>query len=334
MSSDMSAACKSVILVAGAAAFAVGSPRALAQFDLYSNGSVSPSIPALGATPATASGVVAPGGLWWSETSSASESESNAVGGFSSHATGLTGAYRFADDFTITDEGGWTVRTIAFFAYQTGASSLTSPFSAINVRIWSGRPGDAGSVVVAGDTTSNRLLTSASEGVFRVFNSVVAPIPAVPDTTRLIWRTTAGMGGVHLEPGTYWVDWQYATTNPAEEAFSPPVTILGARGALGANARQFKINGSSTTGVWVAAMDGGKPVSAADVAQDFPFVIRGNAGGACVADFNSDGLTNSQDFFDFMTAFFASEPSADVNHDEFINSQDYFDFVTAFFAGC
>jgi hypothetical protein len=54
----------------------------------------------------------------------------------------------------------------------------------------------------------------------------------------------------------------------------------------------------------------------------------------CPADFNCDGSRNSQDFFDFLSAFFAATPSADFNHDGVINSQDFFDFLTAFFAGC
>ncbi len=53
----------------------------------------------------------------------------------------------------------------------------------------------------------------------------------------------------------------------------------------------------------------------------------------CPSDFNGDGATNSQDFFDFIAAFFALSPTADFNGDNGVNSQDFFDFLTAFFAG-
>ncbi len=54
----------------------------------------------------------------------------------------------------------------------------------------------------------------------------------------------------------------------------------------------------------------------------------------CPSDFNCDGLVNSQDFFDFLGAFFAGQPAADFNHDALVNSQDFFDFLAAFFSGC
>jgi hypothetical protein len=56
----------------------------------------------------------------------------------------------------------------------------------------------------------------------------------------------------------------------------------------------------------------------------------------CLADINCDHVVNSQDFFNFLEAFFATPAGtvADVNGDEVVNSQDFFDFLHVLFAGC
>jgi hypothetical protein len=54
----------------------------------------------------------------------------------------------------------------------------------------------------------------------------------------------------------------------------------------------------------------------------------------CRADWTMDGVLNSQDFFDYLSDFFAADPVADFNFSGVVNSQDFFDFLAQFFAGC
>ena len=56
--------------------------------------------------------------------------------------------------------------------------------------------------------------------------------------------------------------------------------------------------------------------------------------GVCAADFNNSGSVSVQDIFDFLTAWFASNPSADINRNGNVGVQDIFDFLARWFAGC
>ncbi|MGE3109626.1 MAG: GC-type dockerin domain-anchored protein, partial [Phycisphaerales bacterium] len=40
------------------------------------------------------------------------------------------------------------------------------------------------------------------------------------------------------------------------------------------------------------------------------------------------------DFFGFLNSFFSLDQYADFNRDGLVNSQDFFDYLSAFFAGC
>ena len=138
-----------------------------------------------------------------------------------------------------------------------------------------------------------------------------------------------------LEAGSYWIAWA-AQGNPSSIT---PVMFV-ARGAydIGAgtpdNALQY--NPGLAWGLPGGALD---PVTEGFNNEGPPvgvnFRLRGEpAPPACTADFNADDAVNSQDFFDYLTAFFAGDIAADFNEDDAVNSQDFFDFLAAFFAGC
>jgi uncharacterized repeat protein (TIGR01451 family) len=170
----------------------------------------------------------------------------------------VTSGFRMADDFVVGGSG-WLINTVTFFAYQTG-STTTSTIDAVNVRIWDGPPGAPGSNVVFGDTTTNRLLSTAYTNIFRTASTPLT------GTTRPIMANTVTIN-TFLPAGTYWFDWQTGGTL-ASGPWAPAVTLVGQLAKPGANALQFD-PGAMT---WGPAIDTG-----AAAQQDLPFVIDGLA---------------------------------------------------------
>jgi hypothetical protein len=164
---------------------------------------------------------------------------------------------RVADDFTVTGSG-WLINTITFFGYQTG-STTTSTFTSLNLRIWDGPPNQGGSMVVFGDTTTNRLASSTWSNSYRVLDTNLL------DSTRPIMANVATVN-TFLPAGTYWVDWQ-AAGSLASGPWAPPVSILGQTGKPGANALQY------TSAGWAALIDTGTALAP----QDLPFIVDGLA---------------------------------------------------------
>ncbi len=54
----------------------------------------------------------------------------------------------------------------------------------------------------------------------------------------------------------------------------------------------------------------------------------------CLADFNSSGFVDTEDFDAFVFAFIAGDSAADVDSSGFVDTEDYDTFVHAFEAGC
>ncbi|MFO7680897.1 MAG: choice-of-anchor J domain-containing protein, partial [Chloroflexota bacterium] len=161
---------------------------------------------------------------------------------------------RIADEFEVTTPGGWTVNNVVFYGYQTG-STTTSSFTGVNYRIWDGPPNDPNSNIVFGDTATNRFEYTAWAGAYRYAEN------AIGNTTRPVMQIV-GESGIHLMPGTYWLDWQLAGTI-ASGPWQPPITIIG-QNTTG-NAMQMLAAG------WTPFVDGG----AGTPAQGAPFQLWG-----------------------------------------------------------
>ncbi|MBI4771641.1 MAG: DUF11 domain-containing protein, partial [Chloroflexi bacterium] len=171
----------------------------------------------------------------------------------------VSSGFRVADDFTITDPGGWTVDAITFYAYQTNSGN-TSTINAVNLRIWDGPPGQPGSSVVWGDTTTDRLSNTVWSNIYRVSET------SHGNTARPIMSDTATVGA-SLPPGTYWLDWQSGGTLDSGP-WAPPITINGQ--TTTGNGLQYDPN----TTLWNPANDGGTLTQ-----QGFPFILVGSVNG-------------------------------------------------------
>ncbi len=191
--------------------------------------------------------------------SGADASEVQTSLGLSTYGFGhaVSSGFRVADDFTVDSPDGWQVETFTFYAYQTG-STTTSTFTDVNYRIWDGPPSDPASMVLFGDTTTNRLINSAWSGIYRTLDTTLT------NTDRPIMANTVS-AGVFLPAGTYWLDWQSAGTL-GSGPWAPPVSIEGQ--TTTGNALQYDGAG------WNPLIDTG-----ANAQQDLPFIVEGTVAG-------------------------------------------------------
>jgi uncharacterized repeat protein (TIGR01451 family) len=177
----------------------------------------------------------------------------NTTLGMTTLGAGHTGAFRVADEFTITGDD-WDITTITFFAYQTGATAST--ITEVNLQIWDGVPGAMGSSVIFGDDTTNRMSATSFSNILRVTEATTGTA-----NNRQIAANIVDVN-ITLTAGTYWLDWQ-SNGSAGSGPWAPPVTITGQ--TVTGNAMQ------SNTGVWGPLNDGGT-----GTALGMPFIVEGS----------------------------------------------------------
>ncbi|MEI8048894.1 MAG: T9SS type A sorting domain-containing protein [Bacteroidota bacterium] len=176
-------------------------------------------------------------------------------GGTGTYASGCqyaSGLY-IADDFIVPTGKTWAVDSMDFFSYQTNSGN-TSTITGIYLRIWSGKPGVAGSAILWGDMTTNRMASTTFTGIYRV-------LVLNGGTTRPIMKVVANTPNLSLAEGNYWVEWA-CSGSTSSGPWAPPVVTT-----------------ENITGNAIQTVDGG--INYADIlyntyAQGMPFVMYGD----------------------------------------------------------
>jgi len=123
-----------------------------------------------------------------------------------------------ADAFIVPAGATWVFDTVSVFAYQY-ASPLTSPFLGCYLQIFSGIPGEGGTVIW-GDTITNLLSSQTFTGIYKV--DTFAANGGLMSTKRRIMRLNMHLPTPPtLTQGTYWM--AYSATSISGSTANPPV---------------------------------------------------------------------------------------------------------------
>jgi len=158
-----------------------------------------------------------------------------------------------ADDFIVC--GTWTIEQLTVFGYQTG-SSQTSTYTGVYFQILDGPP--PGGTVIFGDMVTNRMVTTAFMGAYRVLDT------SMMDTNRPIMANVCAFNPpLVLSSGTYWLAFD-CTGTLSSGPWCPPVTILGE--ITTGNGLQY----TASSGMWNPLLDTGTGTQ-----QGVPFILEG-----------------------------------------------------------
>lgn len=245
----------------------------IASGQIYSNGNLSTGT-------LSKSGVTSPTNYTWSElqNNTGNTTECNKNTGFAGYFnTAETSSFQLGDDFIVPVGQQWSITSFDFFAHQNSYIGATIPVDQLRIQLWNGDPSLPSSSIIYGNMTTNVLDAANSNNtvIYRIPNSIIGFPVIAPNTNRKIWKIK-GTVTILLNPGTYWVVYQFHAINDSS-IFVPSVTVEGTRGLAGWNAKQNFVANTvpSTVLGWANILDVGDPASAADVPQDLPFSING-----------------------------------------------------------
>ena len=148
-----------------------------------------------------------------------------------------------ADDFVVPPDMLWHIDSIRFYVYQGGSPPPNpSPITNCKLIILKGNnnnPDSTGSTVAYGDTVTNRMKRSAFANMYRV------PSTNLLDTQRPI-DFAVDTVNVLLNPGTYWLKYNFIGNSTYSGPWGPCRTILNQNNT--GNAKQ-KVPGVGWTNI-------------------------------------------------------------------------------------
>ena len=129
-------------------------------------------------------------------------------------------ASSLADDFTVPSSKIWSLSTLKWYGYQTGAPpGPTSSITDIHLRVWDNRPDLPGATVLYGDTTTNRLLGSTFTNAYRVRGGLLT------NNLRPVFELQIDLSWLPaLSAGTYWLDITSAGDGALQGAWAVPTS--------------------------------------------------------------------------------------------------------------
>jgi hypothetical protein len=179
------------------------------------------------------------------------------------------GSYRCSDDLIVGSQG-YIIDGFAFFTYQTGGPVSPSSVTSLDLRVWNGKPSNAASVVVWGDTSTNVLSCSFFSNVYRGDDVLMA--------NRAIMKNVVLLSTpINLAVGEYWIDWR-VNGSLASGPWQPPIFKTGTQTT--GNGIQY------SAGSWAPAYFNSTSVACQ---QGLPFLVYG-VNGTGIQDIEADNL--------------------------------------------
>jgi hypothetical protein len=177
-------------------------------------------------------------------------------------------APRFADNFSLTGFQS-SISSLTVYSHVIGYSSTVTPFTSTIIDIYSGRPGDVGSSIIA----------SSSNQISSIFSSVYrTPFNAVTDASRPVFESTVAFTDLTLGPGTYWFSFRQTANSPGN------IDVSGVTNKTNGNIQIIPGNAlgyDAANNTWVplyhlANPQGSNP-NAPAIQMELPFLVNGTA---------------------------------------------------------